>query len=72
MIGDVNLFLPKGVEEDVECEIMIAGTPTLSRSLPLCSRVAILCTEKEYRGKGVANEALSLLYALPLKTAQHC
>lgn len=25
MIGDVNLFLPNGVEEDVECEIMIAG-----------------------------------------------
>lgn len=25
MIGDVNLFLPHGVEEDVECEIMIAG-----------------------------------------------
>lgn len=25
MIGDVNLFLPSGVEEDVECEIMIAG-----------------------------------------------
>ncbi|KAJ9126118.1 hypothetical protein QFC24_002391 [Naganishia onofrii] len=24
MIGDVNLFLPHGVEEDVECEIMVA------------------------------------------------
>ncbi|KAJ9101184.1 hypothetical protein QFC21_003403 [Naganishia friedmannii] len=28
MIGDVNLFLAQGVEEDVECEIMIAGTVT--------------------------------------------
>jgi hypothetical protein len=25
MIGDTNLFLPDGSEEDVECEIMIAG-----------------------------------------------
>ncbi|KAJ9110667.1 hypothetical protein QFC19_001496 [Naganishia cerealis] len=25
MIGDVNLFLPQGVKEDVECEIMIAA-----------------------------------------------
>jgi hypothetical protein len=25
MIGDTNLFLPDGPEEDVECEIMIAG-----------------------------------------------
>ncbi|OCF33091.1 hypothetical protein I317_01891 [Kwoniella heveanensis CBS 569] len=25
MIGDVNLFLPNGVEEDGECEIMIAS-----------------------------------------------
>ncbi|GHJ89205.1 hypothetical protein NliqN6_5607 [Naganishia liquefaciens] len=41
MIGDVNLFLPNGVQEDVECEIMIA--------------------EKEYRGRGIAAEALSLM-----------
>lgn len=26
MIGDVNLFLPNGPQDDVECEIMIAGT----------------------------------------------
>lgn len=25
MVGDVNLFLPNGPKEDVECEIMIAG-----------------------------------------------
>lgn len=26
MIGDVNMFLPDGLKEDGECEIMIAGT----------------------------------------------
>lgn len=26
MVGDVNLFLPDGVEGDAECEIMIACT----------------------------------------------
>lgn len=41
MIGDVNLFLPDGVQGDVECEVMIA--------------------EDEYRGRGIAGEALSML-----------
>jgi hypothetical protein len=27
MVGDVNMFLPDGIEEEGECEIMIAGTP---------------------------------------------
>ena len=25
MVGDVNMFLPDGIDEDGECEIMIAG-----------------------------------------------
>jgi hypothetical protein len=25
MVGDVNMFLPDGIEEEGECEIMIAG-----------------------------------------------
>jgi hypothetical protein len=25
MIGDTNMFLPDGPQEDVECEIMLAG-----------------------------------------------
>ena len=27
MVGDVNMFLPDGVDEEGECEIMIAGAP---------------------------------------------
>jgi len=26
MVGDVNMFLPDGINEEGECEIMIAGT----------------------------------------------
>jgi hypothetical protein len=25
MVGDVNMFLPDGIDEEGECEIMIAG-----------------------------------------------
>jgi hypothetical protein len=25
MVGDVNMFLPDGVDQEGECEIMIAG-----------------------------------------------
>lgn len=35
MVGDVNLFLPNGSQEDVECEIMIAGEEALN----------VVCTE---------------------------
>jgi len=27
MVGDVNMFLPDGIDEEGECEIMIAGAP---------------------------------------------
>lgn len=69
MIGDVNLFLPNGVEEDVECEIMIAGAfPSMCQYSP-CVRLgscvkfcSLRLLEKEYRGRGIAAEALSLMY----------
>jgi hypothetical protein len=42
MVGDVNMFLPNGLEEDGECEIMIAGEATLQSpitNLPALSSV---------------------------------
>jgi hypothetical protein len=54
MVGDVNLFLPDGPAEDVECEIMIAG------EIP-CQCIYLTTAERDYRGKGVAKEALTLL-----------
>jgi hypothetical protein len=27
MVGDVNMFLPDGIDQEGECEIMIAGAP---------------------------------------------
>jgi hypothetical protein len=31
MVGDVNMFLPNGLEEEGECEIMIACASTVPR-----------------------------------------
>jgi hypothetical protein len=55
MVGDVNMFLPDGVDEEGECEIMIAGAP-YSTSFYVANGA-----EKEDRRKGFAREALTLL-----------
>lgn len=70
MVGDVNLFLPEGLEGDGECEIMIACMSYQTQKKKERSSwwelvlwcLSYLWIAKEDRRKGFAIEALSLLY----------
>lgn len=57
MVGDVNMFLPNGIDEEAECEIMIASKSGHRGALSAAESVS----GKEDRRKGFALEALTLL-----------
>jgi hypothetical protein len=67
MVGDVNLFLkgtPENGDEEVEAEVMIAGSPPPSYMRCSSRRLSSSeCpTEAAYRRKGAAASALQLLF----------
>lgn len=45
MVGDVNMFLPNGKDEEGECEIMIAGV------YPVCDRAQQVLTRPNRKGR---------------------
>ena len=49
MVGDVNLFLPDGPAEDVECEIMIAGGYLLPPAAELTSQIPTRVARASHR-----------------------
>ena len=65
MVGDINLFLkgsPEEGNEEVEAEVMIAGVIFASNSFVHYERTNKYRAEAGYRRKGVALNALQILF----------
>ena len=71
LVGDVNMFLPGGVDEDGECEIMIACAWD-SGLRANCAHVRAERVAHDERRKGYAREALLLLSLPPSSLPEVC